>query len=122
MADESKIIIDNYEPYFHGIREIHNDVYKELLSIPFVRKETEMFILQCNYQEYVSYGHDANYIWFRMCFNDDETKDFALGINKLRLANEEEVIKKIIEKIKEGWRNTCNSSVQCISKIDDVSS
>ena len=122
MTNESKLIIDNYEPYFHGIRVIHSYVYNELLNTPFVKKETEMVILQCNYQEYVSYGHDANYIWFRLCFNNEETRDFALGINKLRFVNEERVINKLIDKLKEGWKNVCNTSVIYISKIEDVSS
>ena len=50
-------MIANYEPYFNKIRKFHQGVYEELLGESFVVKETQMFILQCNFKEYVENDH-----------------------------------------------------------------
>jgi hypothetical protein len=74
-------MIANYEPYFNKIRKFHQGVYEELLGKSFVVKETQMFVLQCNFKEYVENDHDGNYSWYRLCLDNDVEKDFAVGFN-----------------------------------------
>ena len=90
------------------------------MSMPFVKKETQMFILQCNFKEYVDEDHDKNYSWFRFCFDDDEEKTFALGVNKLRFSGREAEIEKVIEAIKRCWEKFCNTRVVFKNLIDNV--
>ncbi len=80
-------MIDNFEPYFEKIAGIHNELFTVLKNMPFVKKETQMFCLQCNYTEYVNEDHDKGYAWFKFCFDNDSSKVFALGINVLRFEN-----------------------------------
>ncbi len=118
LKEYSKII-KNYEPYFDDFRMLHKDVFDTLLKMPFVKKETQMFILQCNYKEYVDEDHDGNYFWFRLCFDDDE-KDFALGINKQRFLNHEAEIENVIDAIKICWEKFCNAKVVLKNQIPNV--
>ena len=80
-------MIDNYEPYFNKIKKLHQGVYEELLGKSFVVKETQMFVLQCNFKEYVENDHDANYSWYHLCLDNDSEKDFAVGFNIKRFKN-----------------------------------
>ena len=112
--------IGNYEPYFDDFRTIHKNVFDTLLKMPFVKKETQMFTLQCNYKEYVDEDHDGNYSWFCFCFDNDEEKTFALGINKQRFFGHEAEIEKVIEAIKSCWEKFCNAKVVFKNQIANV--
>ncbi len=116
----SQKIINNYEPYFDSFRAIHKNVFDALLKMPFVKKETQMFILQCNYKEYNDEDHDGNYSWFCFCFDDDGEKTFALGINKQRFLGHEAEIENVIEAIKSCWKKFCNASVVFKNQIENV--
>ena len=83
-------MIDNYEPYFNKIKKLHQGVFEELLGKNFVVKETQMFVLQCNFKEYVENDHDGNYSWYRLCLDNDTEKDFAVGFNIQRCGGFEE--------------------------------
>ena len=113
-------MIDNYEPYFNKIQKLHQGVYEELLGKSFVIKETQMFVLQCNFKEYVENDHDGNYSWYRLCLDNDVEKDFAVGFNILRFRNHETEIETIISKIKETWKQSCGAHVDLSNTITNV--
>ena len=113
-------MIANYEPYFNKIRKFHQEVYDELLGESFVEKETQMFVLQCNYKEYVENDHDGNYSWYRLCLDNDVEKDFAVGFNIPRFKNHEREIETIISKIKEIWKQNCGAQVDLLNTITNV--
>lgn len=113
-------MIDNFEPYFEKIAAFHNPLYEMLLNMDFVKKETKQFCLQCNYTEYVEEDHDKEYEWFRFYFDDDQKKDFALGINKLRFQGREDKMNQIKEKVENLWKNT-GAKLTYAGIISDVS-
>lgn len=113
-------MIDNFEPYFEKIAAIHDELFTVLKKMPFVKKETQMFCLQCNYTEYVNEDHDKGYAWYKFCFDNDSSKVFALGINVRRFENknaEMELIKKTVQNL---WPKNCKCTVELCGEIDDV--
>ena len=110
----------NYEPYFDLFRDLHKEVFDSLLEIPFVKKETQMFILQCNYKEYIDEDHDSGYSWFHFCFADHDDKDFAVGINKQRFVNHEAEIELLLNALKRAWEKSCNAKVCFMGEIANV--
>ena len=120
LINDESVCIDNYEPYFEGIRGLHNDVYKALIEMDFVNKETGMHILQCNYKEYIGYGHDVNYKWFHMVIDNDKRKDFVIGFNIKRFKNREIEIDKIINIIKKTWLQKCSVHIDYLGNIPNV--
>ncbi len=113
-------MIDNYEPYFNKIKKLHQGVYEELLGKSFIVKETQMFVLQCNFKEYVENDHDGNYSWYRLCLENDSEKDFAVGFNIQRFKNHETEIETIISEIKEIWKQSCGVQVALLNTITNV--
>ena len=113
-------MITNYDPYFSKIKKIHQGVFEELLGKSFVVKETQMFVLQCNFKEYVENDHDGNYSWYRLCLDNNVKKDFAVGFNIQRFKNHEPEIDTIISKIKEIWKQNCSVQVDLLNTITNV--
>ena len=79
-----------------------------------------MFVLQCNFKEYVENDHDGNYSWYRLCVDNDGEKDFAVGFNIQRFKNHEAEITSIISKIKEIWKQSCGAQVALLNTITNV--
>ena len=79
-----------------------------------------MFVLQCNFKEYVENDHDGNYNWYRLCVDNDVEKDFAVGFNIQRFKNHEAEITSIISKIKEIWKQSCGVQVDLLNSITNV--
>lgn len=111
----------NFEPFFNDIGRIHNELFDLLKKMDFVKKETNQFCLQCNYKEYVEEDHDQEYEWTHFCF-DDEKKDFALGINKLRFTGKEDKMEQIKQTVQNIWNKNTATSVKNLGIIKNVAS
>ncbi len=111
---------DVFGLYFNGIGLIHNNILHVLKKMDYVNTETEMHILQCNYREYLDYGHDKNYEWIRFYFKDNKTKDFAVGFNRINFKNNENDMELIVFAILKTWNEISGSQVKIDKKIDSL--
>lgn len=111
---------DVFGQCYPGMEVIHRNLQKFVMATPGVKKETEMYFCQLNYEEYVSGHHDLDYAWRKFCFRNDENLSFALGVNKRRQFSDEAVIASLTSIVQSSWETAVEDTPTLLGKIEEV--